>query len=226
MPVFSNHYHWHYGPEHRVLMLGIVVTVHVALGCWVWLSDRRQAISPDTQVLSVRMLSASIPVEAPVREPVPPPSVSQPKLAMPTQVSRVQDATAPVQRPPTPAAEAAVSTPEAQEPVRPKPVAEATPALAPPVVPPRFDAAYLNNPAPAYPALSRRNGEQGTVMLRVQVSADGQATDVRVEESSGYDRLDEAAKRAVQSWQFVPSRRGGESVPGLVLVPIHFSLTR
>jgi outer membrane biosynthesis protein TonB len=41
------------------------------------------------------------------------------------------------------------------------------------VVAPDFRAAYLNNPPPAYPRIARRNGEQGTVMLRVHVNLDG-----------------------------------------------------
>jgi protein TonB len=41
------------------------------------------------------------------------------------------------------------------------------------VLPPRFDAAYLNNPKPSYPPLARRLGEEGRVTLRVHVTPDG-----------------------------------------------------
>ena len=50
---------------------------------------------------------------------------------------------------------------------------QAAPAPAPVTVPPQFDAAYLRNPPPAYPALARRYREQGKVLLRVYVSAAG-----------------------------------------------------
>ncbi|HBJ99252.1 MAG TPA: energy transducer TonB, partial [Delftia acidovorans] len=55
---------------------------------------------------------------------------------------------------------------------------------------PSNNAAYLNNPAPNYPAISRRMGEQGTVTLRIFVDAQGLPQKIEVSKSSGYDRLD------------------------------------
>src|SRR5204863_4492509 len=78
----------------------------------------------------------------------------------------------------------------------PAPVAAAPPGDA--LVAPRFDAAYLDNPAPAYPAMSRRQHEEGRVMLRVRVGADGRAESVEIAASSGFDRLDRAAQDAVR----------------------------
>ncbi|MDR0578840.1 MAG: energy transducer TonB [Candidatus Accumulibacter sp.] len=88
----------------------------------------------------------------------------------------------------------------------------------------RFDAAYLNNPAPPYPPQSRRLGEEGKVILRVLVSKDGDALEVDLDVSSGSGRLDESALRAVRRWKFVPARRGGAPVESRVLVPILFKL--
>jgi periplasmic protein TonB len=102
-----------------------------------------------------------------------------------------------------------------------KAVIAATPA---PVTQPRFDAAYLHNPAPNYPALSRRLGESGKVVLKVQVSQSGQALTVLIQQSSGFDRLDEVAKNTVADWQFVPAKRGETAIVAWVLVPIEFSL--
>ena len=102
----------------------------------------------------------------------------------------------------------------------PAPVA-VTPA---PVVPPSFNAAYLRNPPPAYPMMSRRRGEQGTVILRVYVGADGAAQKVLVRATSGYERLDQAAHDAVHQWRFVPARQGEQAVAAWVLVPIRFAL--
>lgn len=92
------------------------------------------------------------------------------------------------------------------------------------MVPPRFDADYLDNPAPVYPALSRRLGEQGRVLLRVYVLADGSVGQVEVRESSGFERLDRAARETVVRWRFVPARQGERPVAAWVLVPISFSL--
>jgi protein TonB len=92
------------------------------------------------------------------------------------------------------------------------------------VVPPNFSASYLDNPAPAYPPLSRRVGEQGKVMLRVLVNAKGNADTVELRSSSGSSRLDDAAVESVKHWRFVPARQGDQPVPAWVLVPITFSL--
>lgn len=88
----------------------------------------------------------------------------------------------------------------------------------------RFDADYLNNPAPDYPPLARRLREQGTVKLRVLVTPEGQARQVELEESSGSPRLDAAARSAVTRWRFVPARRGERPVEAWVIVPVVFSL--
>ena len=87
-----------------------------------------------------------------------------------------------------------------------------------------FDAAYLNNPAPAYPLLSRRNGEAGKVLLLVQVSKQGAATQVEIKQSCGFARLDEAALEAVRKWRFVPARRGEEAIAASVVVPLTFKI--
>ncbi|HRQ57904.1 MAG TPA: energy transducer TonB [Azoarcus taiwanensis] len=88
----------------------------------------------------------------------------------------------------------------------------------------RFDADYLRNPAPVYPPVSRRRGEQGEVRLRVWVSVAGAADRVAVHQSSGFSRLDEAAVRAVSEWRFVPARQGGRAVAAQVIVPVEFRL--
>lgn len=106
--------------------------------------------------------------------------------------------------------------------------AAAVPAVAEPVpiVLPRFNADYLSNPAPVYPAASRSIGEQGRVLLRVLVSPSGEPEEVVVGTGSGFERLDLAALEAVRRWKFVPARRGVEAVTAWVIVPIQFTLRR
>lgn len=105
-----------------------------------------------------------------------------------------------------------------------------TPAAPPPVPSPepvvaaRYDADYLSNPKPAYPPLSQRLGEQGTVVLKVRVEPDGRAGEVQLEQSSGFARLDKAAVDAVRRWHFAPARRGAEAISSWVRVPMPFSL--
>lgn len=88
----------------------------------------------------------------------------------------------------------------------------------------RFDAAYFSNPAPSYPRISRRRGEEGRVLLRVRVLADGAAGAVEIAEGSGYARLDEAARDAVRNWRFVPASRADVKIDSWLNVPIVFRL--
>jgi protein TonB len=92
------------------------------------------------------------------------------------------------------------------------------------VIQARFDADYLRNPPPAYPALSRRMGEEGQVILRVFVSPEGHPAQIDLQRSSGSPRLDLAAREAVSRWQFVAARRGNEAFAAWVRVPIIFKL--
>ena len=144
------------------------------------------------------------------REPVPQPPQPQPQEAPPALLAF--QGTAPA------AGWTAPATPTQAAPVAPAPPAP------PRIVPPSFDAAYLKNPPPAYPRLSRRQGEKGKVILRVHVTPEGLADQVQVRTSSGFERLDEAAAAAVRQWRFAPARQGEAAVAAWVLVPIIFSL--
>lgn len=92
------------------------------------------------------------------------------------------------------------------------------------LVPPRFDAAYLNNPAPEYPVPSKRFGEEGRVTLRVLVDPEGRAQQLEVKVSSGFARLDRVALETVRRWRFVPARQGATPMAAWVLVPVNFQL--
>lgn len=102
----------------------------------------------------------------------------------------------------------------------------AAPAVTPPVTvtPPAFTASYLRNPPPAYPAVARRSGEEGTVLLRVLVGRDGAPLKVEVDQTSRSRVLDHAALDAVKGWRFVPARRGAENIEAWVRVPVSFRL--
>ena len=89
---------------------------------------------------------------------------------------------------------------------------------------PLYRGGYLNNPKPLYPPLSLELAEQGTVRLRVQVSAQGLPSVVELAQSSGFPRLDRAALTAVRRWKFVPARQGDEAIPYTFIVPVEFSL--
>ncbi len=84
---------------------------------------------------------------------------------------------------------------------------------------------YLGRrPSPAYPRLSQRRGEQGRVVLRVLISPQGQVAHVKVQHSSGYARLDEAAVQAMQQARFRPYTENGIAYKALVDIPFDFVL--
>lgn len=153
-----------------------------------------------------------------------------------TESRRVPDAVP--QRPPAIAAAESSSATEplaaARVPAKPgddaypaiarKPQDAAAGRIANDVSAPSFNAAYLRNPAPLYPIIARRNGEQGTVTLKVLVTREGTPASVSVDKTSGSAHLDAAALEAVRSWRFAPARQGTQPVEAWVLVPIVFRL--
>ena len=92
------------------------------------------------------------------------------------------------------------------------------------LVPPGWGVAGLANTPPAYPLAARRSGAEGRVVLRVWVSAGGAVEAVTVAVSSGHELLDEAARRGVAGWRFVPGRLAGVPVAASVDVPVVFRL--
>lgn len=187
--------------------------------------------------LAILLGTGGIPLDKPKRErltvfdvasppqPAPPPAEPVPVVAPPVTVAKPR-----VELPaPTPRLTA---TPETATVVSlappvggpPAPALEAPPAPAAPITPPDFSAAQLNNPGPRYPYLSRRNHEEGTVLLKVLVTPGGKAGEVLLHKSSGFQRLDDAAMKTVRRWRFVPAQQAGKAVAAWVLVPVGFAI--
>jgi TonB family protein len=91
---------------------------------------------------------------------------------------------------------------------------------------PNADASELNNPKPPYPAISRRLGEQGRVILKACVSSIGGIDSLNLIKSSGFDRLDRIALETVQRWKFIPAKRGQQAVAMCYQLPIQFTLEK
>ena len=165
-------------------------------------------------------------------EPKPLPMAQQPR---PAPVARQRPT--PLPPPPhAPPSERAVTAPPPESPAAsqastaavaqmaaPVPAAEAKePAV--PVTPPRADAAMLNNPAPVYPALSRRFREAGRVLFDVYILPDGSVGQIKLKRSSGFARLDDAALEAIRRWRYIPAKRGNEPIPYWYVQPLDFEL--
>jgi protein TonB len=164
------------------------------------------------------MVSLVSPPRPEAKPPVEPPKPKQVVSLRPKPPEPLPIITAPIEAP--------SPSPILVAPPPPPPPPEATPVAAPaPVITaPIFAADYLDNPAPYYPQLSRRAGEQGRVVLRVLVNPSGRADEVEIRTSSGHSRLDESARDTVRRWRFVPAKRGDTPVPARVLIPISFRL--
>ena len=79
-------------------------------------------------------------------------------------------------------------------------------------------------PRPVYPESARREGREGSVLLRVLIDDQGRSKQVEVNRSSGSDALDRAAAEAIKRWRFHPARHGENPVESWVRIPIEFRL--
>lgn len=84
---------------------------------------------------------------------------------------------------------------------------------------------YLGKrPSPEYPRMSQRRGEQGRVVVRVLISPEGRVIEASVRQSSGHDRLDQAALKAVRAARFKPYTENGHAYRALADIPFDFVL--
>src|SRR5262245_32745133 len=187
------------------------------------------SVERPTPPLEVRLEQpAPLPV-APLAQELPPPPKRKaqhlPAPAAPDQPERYQPAPVlALPATPTPEASAFTVPAPAAAPASGTIAGEKGQVAGAAVTPPAYGAAYLRNPPPAYPATARRNGVQGTVMLKVVVTREGLPARVDLEHSSGSMHLDHAALEAVRGWRCVPARRGSEAVEGVVTFPLVFRL--
>jgi protein TonB len=228
--------------QFRMLTLCVAASLAVHAALLLGLPDFRPRAAGHVEVLEVmlakqeppRVLEAARPAlreqpreerKKPARETTsstPPPVETAPReiLALPAKPSESEPVFTVPQLP--------VETPRAETSPR-RDVAKGAPAAdgaapEPKTTPPIFNAAYLGNADPTYPLSSRRRGEHGTVLLKVQVTRQGAAGSVSVERTSGFEALDRAALEAVRAWRFAPARQGTQPVEAWVLVPVVFKL--
>jgi protein TonB len=167
-----------------------------------------------------KSVSPAVPQPRPTPVPTPLPTVSNQAEASPS-APVVAPVMAPLVAPVVAAANSAPATPSAPAAA---PSASASKPAPPSLVLPSSDADYLNNPPPAYPRMSKRMGEQGTVIVRVFIGLQGTAEQAEIRTSSGYDRLDKAALETVQRWRYVPGKRHGNPEAMWFNVPVRFVL--
>lgn len=87
----------------------------------------------------------------------------------------------------------------------------------------KIDHAYPAPPA-VYPDLAQDRGEQGDVLIEVQVASNGRPRKMRLKQSSGFRDLDDAAQDAVANWHYVPAIVDGDTSTSWMTVKIHYAL--
>lgn len=132
----------------------------------------------------------------------------------------------PVARAVPPAPEMTGAAPKSNNPT-PLPASKPQPASRPST--PRHQgvthgASLPNHYKPVYPREAHVRGIEGQVVVAVRISARGEALEVRVEQSSGYAVLDEAAEQFARSVRFQPARRDSTPVEADVTLPVNYRL--
>jgi periplasmic protein TonB len=220
----------------NAIIVLIVMALHVGL---IWVLQKGLLVRAVELIVPVEVLAQLVEPPEPRQEPPPLAAPAQPaRPASPAPALQKKPVAKPALKPqaqplaiadPTPVpnaptgsfapAPAAMPAPAAEAPAAP-----AAPPAAPAVQLPSSNADYLQNPKPAYPALSKRLGEQGKVIVRVLIGADGVPQKAELRQSSGFERLDQAALDTVLKWRYVPGKRGGAAEEMWFNVPINFVL--
>ncbi len=182
------------------LFVGATIALHVVIAV-VFIKMRHDSVvAKDAEPIIATMLdSPQTETEAPP-EYVPPPVNVVYALQTPPELAFESDSITP------PVTTTAIAPPQVQ-------------TVTPPMV---EEIEYVRAPAPRYPRESQHNRERGTVLLRVLVDALGRPAQIQIERSSGYARLDDAARTAVEKALFRPHEVNGIAQPAQVLIPIEF----
>lgn len=197
----------------RLAAAAIVIGIHSSFLLWASRSQgTNHALPPPSQIIHASVVTP-LPQQNVTQAPKPLPAIRKHR---PSSEPKTKTIAAPESAP----SDSAITAPPQEDDA---PETDGSDDNAP-FVEAQSSADYLKNTAPEYPRLSRRLGEEGQVVLRVFVEADGKPKEVNIHQSSGFPRLDQAALNAVRQWTFAPAQKGKEAVAAWVLVPINFNL--
>lgn len=206
-------------PVNRNIVIAAGVIVFHVAALWALqngLSPRTVEVIVPVALLSRTMISPPISPPPPRAEPIHQPAQKRPARQPTLRPSAGAD--------PMPAPNAPTAVLEPRAPAPPGAAPGAAAPAPPDAEQPASNADYLQNPKPAYPPVSRRLGEQGKVVVRVLIGTDGAAQNAEIRQSSGFERLDQAALRTALKWRYVPGKRNGKPEAMWFNVPINFVL--
>jgi|HigsolmetaAR203D_1030402.scaffolds.fasta_scaffold00209_4 protein TonB len=200
----------------RTLVFIVIVLMHVAMGWALNAGLSHRVVEMVMGPIETRMIEEAPKVEEP--PPPPPPKIETPPPFVPPPEIAID---IPMETPPATAiTQTTTERPPAQPPIQAAPAPKGPPPTQPRVDPRRPPT------KPEYPAASRRAGEEGTVVLELYILPNGRVGEARVQKSSGFPRLDEAAVReAKRSWRFIPGTENGQPVAMWYATKVTFNLT-
>jgi protein TonB len=170
-------------PRKHLTGIGLVVLLHAVLLWAISSGLARQVVRMTENTVEAVLMS-----EAPPPAPLPTPKTPPPKTPAPP--------------PPAPTSTAPAIT------------QTTAPPAAAPTAPAIRTGAVIQPGAhcakPDYPSASRRLEEEGTVTLKFLIGTDGKVLQADIEKSSGFTRLDEAARNALSKCQFRPGTVDGK----------------
>ena len=183
----------------RAVFMAATIGVHLVAGL-AFLSIRHERMQSEPEPIEATLIESSTAEVEPPRDFTPPPVNLVYSLTVPQELSFESEA-------PPEVITAAISQTSTQ-------------VVAPPLI---ESVEYVRAPVPRYPAESQRHRERGTVLLRVMVDVMGRPAQIEIERSSGFTRLDDAARLAVEKALFHPHVVNGIAQPAQVLIPIEFA---
>lgn len=183
----------------RAVFMAATITVHVAAAV-AFMSIRQKRIESEPEPIMATLMESSTAEAEPPRDLTPPPVNVVYSLTVPQELTFESEA-------PAETISAVISP--------------TTPQFTPPPMVESVE--YVRPPSPVYPAESKRKRERGTCVLRVMVDSNGRPAQIQVERSSGFERLDSAAREAVEKAVFRPYEVNGVAQPAQVLIPIEFT---
>lgn len=204
-------------PKKHLMGVMIVIALHVIV-IWALLTGLAQKIVEVVKApLETKIIQEIKPPPPPPAAPPPPPKMAAPPppfipppevvVATPPPVANtIQVTTAVAPREPvqmTPSAPPEITG-----------TAPAVPSVATAPKEPHRVAAVIDAKQaceePEYPSTSRRNEEQGTVVLRFLIDVDGHVIDSKIATTSGFSRLDRAARDTLSRCVFKPGTVDGK----------------
>jgi protein TonB len=201
-------------PKKHLMGVAVVVVIHVVV-VWALLTGLAQKVIEVVKApLETKIIQEIKPPPPPPPPAAPPPKMIAPPppfvpppevvVATPPPVANTIQVTSNVApkevvpmvptAPPDPASTATVASPAAKESIRTAAVIDSKKGCE----------------EPEYPSTSRRNEEEGTVVLRFLVDVDGHVIDSKIATTSGFARLDRAARETLSRCVFKPGTVDGK----------------